>query len=111
MLSRLLQVWEVAAEDLQIEIMSPFFLSLPSGAHVEVLVLVKKFGADKGMLVLTDYSEIEYYINELENEGYGFSVFDEPREDESYSRKDFIELLEDWGWSGNEVSKPKWLKK
>lgn len=109
MVNRLLTIWETAAKDLGLEITAPFHLTLPSGTQVEALFLVKNFGADNGMLVLMDFNEVKSCINEIISEGFGFSILDEPVENELYSRQDFIELLEDWSWSGAEKNKPMWL--
>jgi len=51
MFSRLQQTWKTAAKDLQLDIISPFELILPSGKQVNAQVLVRNFGAIKGMLV------------------------------------------------------------
>jgi hypothetical protein len=107
MFDRLLQMWKIAAKDLGIEIVAPYLLTLPSGVSVRALLLVRNFGADKGMLVLSAYSDIDNCHDEIVSEGYGYSVLDEPAEDEPYSRQDFIELLKDWGWTGD--SQPLWL--
>ena len=109
MLSRLLHIWEVAAKNLGLEIIAPCLLTLPSGENVNAAVLVKNFGAPNGMLIVQSYDEVERCLDELAGAGYGFSVLDEYREDEQYSRQDFIEVLKDWGWNGDERSKPRWL--
>jgi hypothetical protein len=107
--SRLVALWEEAASDLGLEIVTPFELTLASGARILVPVLVHHFGALKGMLVLSDYSLIRSVIEEITQAGYGFSVLSEPNEARVYVRVDYIKLLMDWGWAGPESSKPLWL--
>ena len=34
---------------------------------------------------------------------------DAPSETEGYDRATFIEMLDDWGWSGDPSAAPKWL--
>lgn len=110
MSSKLAQMWRQAAKDLEFDIIAPFLLTLPSGSQIKAKVLVREFGASKGMLVITDYKEISPFLSELDREGYGFSTMSEPKEDEQYSRESFIEMLEDWGWAGEDSAKPSWLK-
>ncbi|MBW1982134.1 MAG: hypothetical protein JRJ12_13035 [Deltaproteobacteria bacterium] len=109
MSSKLKQMWQMAAEDLGIRIIAPFQLVLSSGVQIKAELLVKQFGAVNGMLIITNYDQVAPFVDEITNEGYGFSVLDEPRDNEKYSREDFIELLADWGWSGEDSSKPSWL--
>ena len=109
MFSKLLQFWQKAASDLGLQITAPFSLILGSGNSLEVILLVHQFGAAKGMLVFTSYDAVAPYINEIVDAGYGFSVLDDPKEDEDYDKEDFIELLADWGWSGETEAQPDWL--
>ena len=109
-MSRLKSFWEQAVKDLGFKIITPFCLDLPSGNRVEAELLVLQFGAEKGMLIVTSYNQVSHLVDEIINEGYGFSVLDNKREDEKYSRKNYIELLEDWGWSGTDSEKPAWLE-
>lgn len=109
MLSRLLQVWEIAAKDLGFEIVVPYLLTLPSGIQINAQFLVQNFGAVKGMLIVGSYDEVECCLDELMREGYGFSVLDEPGKSERYERRDYIELLNDWGWGGDDKDKPDWV--
>ncbi|ULG94611.1 hypothetical protein FH584_20195 (plasmid) [Leptospira interrogans] len=61
------------------------------------------------MLIITNYEDVEPYLEKIYEAGYGFSTLSEPSENEQYSRKDFIELLSDWGWTGDVNLKPEWL--
>ncbi len=102
-------MWQIAANDLNLEIITPFILMLSSGVEIEAEFLLKNFGAFKGMIVINKYDQVSGYVDEIVNEGYGFSVLDEPFENEQYSRDDYIEILSDWGWSGDKSNKPSWL--
>jgi hypothetical protein len=107
--SPFLAKWKRAAADLGIEVVGPFDLTVPSGAHVQVPVLVRYFGGPEGMLVLSDYELVKDLTDEIVQAGYGFSVMSEPKATEPYLRDVFIEVLSDWGWSGPESEKPVWL--
>lgn len=109
-ISGLLTQWKIAANDLGIEIEAPFDLMLPSGVHLQVPILVRHFGASKGMLVVSDYALVKNLTDEIVRAGYGYSTMDEPRKGEEYTREIFIEVLADWGWHNEKFDKPGWLK-
>jgi hypothetical protein len=77
-----------------------------SGHEIKALLLVKQFGAPNGMLILSKNEEQQLYSEEIIRAGYGYSVLSEPLKNEEFDSDDFIELLEDWGWSGTEQSRP-----
>jgi len=104
----LVERWLEAARDLHLEIEAPFSVALQSGAVVGARFQVKHFGAPKGMLVVTDSSNVVPFIDDIIAAGYGFSVLSDPRQSEPYEREDFIEVLRDWGWSGSEEARPVW---
>ena len=108
-MSRLPAKWEKAASDLGLEIVSPFELVLASGTSIQVPVLLRRFGASKGMLLLSDFSLISDWTDEIDEAGYGFSVLSEPGITNAYVREDLIEVLRDWGWAGPPEDQPPWL--
>ena len=107
--SRLPALWQEAADDLGFEVVSPFELVLKSGVCIRVPLLVRHFGATEGMLILSDYSLVASWIDEIQQAGYGFSVWSEPDPGARYDRAGFIEIFLDWGWAGSESQKPEWL--
>lgn len=106
---KLLYFWQKAATDLDLQIVVPFKFTLATGNHLEPILLVKQFGATNGMLIFGGYDQIASNIDELHSAGYGFCVLEEPLVNEEYNREDFVEMLKDWGWSGNE-ERPNWLE-
>ena len=109
--NRLIKTWQIAAKDLRIEIITPFILKIESGAQIKAEILLKNFGATNGMIITKDYDQIAPFVDEIVSEGYGFSVLDEPSENEQYVREDFVDILHDWGWSGEKSKKPSWLRR
>lgn len=109
MTTKLLQFWQKAATDLGLQLVTPFCLMLTPEHELKALLLIKKFGAPNGMLVFSGYDEISSYVDDIARAGYGFSVLDEPLDFEEYSKDEYIELLGDWGWSGDMENKPDWL--
>ena len=75
---------------------------------LQVSVLVRDFGAVKGMLIVEDYLLLSDYQDELIDRGYGFSTMT-PEVSSDYDRESVISVLSDWGWSGEEQKKPLWL--
>ncbi|MBU1239030.1 hypothetical protein KKF84_13285 [Myxococcota bacterium] len=73
-------------------------------------VLLRDFGASHGMLLVTDFSLISSFADELTNLGYGYSCLSEPTgvahpdDDEA-----LMEMLSDWGWAGRD-NPPAWYR-
>lgn len=107
--SRLARAWAQVAAALGIEIAAPQTVTLPSGQRVDAVVLVKHFGAAKGMLVVTSYDQIRRHTTELVEAGYGFSVMSEPAPERPLFIDGYRDVLRDWGWSGPVGQEPDWL--
>lgn len=103
--SALIGAWESAARDLGIEIVAPCVVTLASGARLEAVLLVPDFGASRGMLISTTEEAFRPLGDEIVAERYGYSVF---LMELSYQRDDFIDILNDWGWTGPEARRPAW---
>ena len=101
--------WEKAAQDLHLDIISPFALILKDNTKLEIEVLLKSFGAKNGMLIISDFNIIKNNIEEIRSLDYGYSTMSIPKNDE-YDRQSTIEVLQDWGWSGDPKDKPQWLE-
>jgi hypothetical protein len=108
MSDRLLEIWSEAARDLGLHIQFPFSLVLECGAMIEARFLLKNFGFENGMIIVTDYSTINGFGDEIVAAGYGFSTLSEPRAGDLYNREVFIDMLSDWTWSGPESLRPEW---
>jgi hypothetical protein len=102
------QFWRKAAADLGIDVITPFETILTDGSHVKVSALVGDFGVRHGMVVDANYALIEPYAKSLAADGYGYSS-NLGHSPESYDRNGMIEVLKDWGWSGDANKKPAWL--
>lgn len=108
MQDRLLAIWREASRDLDLKIDAPFRLVLASGAEVDVRLRLRDFGAVNGMLIVTDFDLLAPHAKEVVTAGFGYSTLSEPRPDAEYDRESFVEMLEDWGWSGPEPGRPSW---
>jgi len=96
---------------LGIEFVAPFVLAI-DGRKLRLDLLLRNFGGPNGMIVVTDYTIIRPFVGRLEHLGYGYSVLPVPR-DEILADEEIqsaIDMFSDWGWSGDEAKKPRWLK-
>jgi hypothetical protein len=103
-----IEFWKMVAEDLRIDIVTPFEVTLSDGKRLRVAALAKEFGRLRGMLIASDYDALKPYVQELIESGYGYSaqLGNSPT---GYDRATMIDILKDWGWSGAEDKRPSWL--
>ena len=87
--------WIEISEALGLTIQLSFKVELSDGS-VTVPVLLEGFGANKGMLLVTDFDLIHHVEDELVNLGYGYSCLDDVRW-EPIDRESIEEMLRDWG--------------
>ena len=106
--SQLLKEWEMTRDDLKIDIVAPYELDLGNGTIVKADVLVKDFGGRNGMLVFTNESTFWQYHDTLSKLHYGVVLLEEPSD--PYDHEVMMEMLSDWGWTGDETKKPDWIK-
>jgi hypothetical protein len=102
--------WSEAERDLGLELIEPFDVKIGDEITVHAQFLVKNFGHHQGMLVFTNFDTVEPYGEQLWALGYGLTVLEKPVKEDLYDRDVFIEVLSDWGWSGDSLHKPCWLK-
>ena len=107
--SPLVRQWLHAAELLGLDVEAPCPVTLPSGATVVADVLVRQFGASRGMLVMRSYDGLRGRGPELQGAGFGHSVMDDPGPTEVFAVENYIEVLRDWGWSGARDDEPSWM--
>jgi hypothetical protein len=99
--------WQYVAKDLGLEIVAPYGAVFPDGSRVTVSALVKKFGGPLGMLVDPDWDLLAPHINMMSESGYGYSAMSTGPVD-LYSREGIIDVLNDWGWTGEKEATPSW---
>jgi hypothetical protein len=102
--------WAEIANALGLEIQSPVELVLPDGTILHAPVLLRNFGAQKGMVLFEgirgDIMELSKVLVGL---GYGFSCLSHYRENEPVDLEVAKEVLADWEWSGPPDRRPTWL--
>lgn len=103
---QLINAWEKACVELQIEIISPFELNTESG-KVKYPLLVKDFGGKKGTILANHLYFIDYPMPK--HKDYFISAVNADMYSQ-FDRQQFIETLIDWGYFGLEENKPTWFK-
>lgn len=102
------------ALSLRIELNPAFAFSNGNPFYFDVLF--PDFGAPNGMLI-SDSDRARAIGAKghklVFSKGYGYSSWDEPADGKSFDPdcdlESFIEVFSDWGWSGDESKRPKWL--
>ncbi len=107
-ITRFQKEWNDIATKWGLTVETPFVVVV-AGERITVPVLLRDFGASRGMLLVTDYDLISAYTNDLIDLGFGFSCLSEPTgvrhpEDDQA----LMEMLVDWGWSGS-GNPPAWF--
>ena len=100
--------WDKVSADLKVAVVHPYRVELASGRRVLADALFPKFGAMRGMLVFYVWPATEGIENEVIDAGFGYTCFDQPSA-ESYDRANAMEMLCDWGWTGEPSEAPFWL--
>lgn len=82
------------------------FVITIDGVEIKTVALIHEIGGPNGMLVLTSYDR--EYADKLVELGYGYSVMSEQSENTVFDLDSWIEVFNDWGWSGEEGKEPSW---
>ena len=98
--------WRAAASDLSLELESPATIRLP-GATFSAVALLRHFGAERGMIIVSDYAVVRPHAPALIDSGFGYSTMSDPTD--PYERDGCLEVLRDWGWTGPADESPPWL--
>ena len=98
-----------ACEALGLSYEAPFTLTMGHDSKIQAVGRVRELGPKNGMLIISDYSRIEPFLEQLAKSEFGFSVMAEPGEDEEFDLEDYREMFVDWGWGGPDSQKPNWL--
>lgn len=99
-----------AGDDLGITVIAPFALELKSGSELSAEALLPEFGAPNGTIVCRSPNSYMTVMDELKNEGYTCTSFDDPLPKEEYDLESYKEMLIDWGWTSKARSEPSWMK-
>lgn len=98
-----------ACKSLDLEVDPYHVVELEPGKSISSEVYIPNLGGPRGMLIFRSFQDMQGFDDELIEAGYGYSVMSEPTTEEEYSPQSLIEVFLDWGWSGDEGSKPAWM--
>jgi hypothetical protein len=104
----MIEAWKKAAEDLNLEIKTPFYLNAGMGRKKYAL-LIKRFGSAKGTLVMELDDSFETGDADLPRKCGYYCSFLNPLCYRIYDRENFVEVLTDWGFFGLPDERPGWL--
>ena len=109
-MNRLQEYLARAGNDLGIQVIAPFEITVGAGKRLLAEALLPQLGASKGMLVVRSYDDIQNISNEVTKLGYGYSVLDEPLPNEDYDLESYEEMFTDWGWASESKTRPDWMQ-
>jgi hypothetical protein len=98
-----IDAWRQAGDDLAIEVVAPFVLSVED-ENLRFVAHLPTFGHRNGMLVLRRGATVDG--KKLTDLGYGYSLLGSSYS--AYNRSLFVETLNDWGWQGESGAAPNW---
>ena len=104
--TQLASYWKEAGRRFGFRVISPYTLAL-GNVSIPPAALLPEFGCAQGMLLVSDYTVLRPYLQEIEVAGYGFSVLDGDSAEPCLA--EIAEVLSDWGWSGR-GPRPSWLR-
>jgi hypothetical protein len=99
--------WRAAAADLGVRVVAPYELLMPGKEAVLCEAHVLDFGTRQGAVALSFPTERRIrHLLRARTDLWFSTLGDSYR---TYERKDFIEMLDDWGWYGPADAKPQWF--
>ena len=98
-----------ACEELELQVKFDFILHLPNNTQIVAFAHIACLGGRNGMLIFRTYDEVAESTAALQTMGYGYSVLDEPNQNECFDLESYKEMFIEWSWCGDELFKPYWL--
>lgn len=101
--------WSYIAKRLGLRVDLGHEIQLANEEVIVTPVVLKDFGACKGILLFTDVNIPFNNSENLVGLGYGYSVIEPFESCDDSIVYEAIEILHDWGWSGSTDAKPAWI--
>jgi hypothetical protein len=109
-MSRLAEALFKACGELDLQIEFDFILHMTNNAPIVAFAHIPCLGGRSGMLIFRTYDEVSASTAALHTMGYGYSVLDEPNQNESFDLESYKEMFIEWSWCCDDRLKPHWLK-
>ena len=69
-------------------------------SSISTVARIQGLGGEKGMLVFGRLDDVREHAGEVVEAGYGYTVLDEPTDDEVFDLVSYQDMFKDWGWRG-----------
>jgi hypothetical protein len=102
---KILNAWKIAANDLNISIKYPFYLTAKNGKKMKFDLLIEHFGSPNGIIIMSMFNI--HGLKTINNHGYSYSALNF-KSYSIYDRQLFIDTLNDWGYFGDLSNTPDW---
>lgn len=100
-----------AAQELGLRFTLDYVVTLPDGKAITFPAHFPDLSNPSGMLVANRSTEIDTATRKaLIDQGLGLSTYGEPPSNEIFEIEGYIEMFSEWGWSGEDDSKPWWME-
>jgi hypothetical protein len=100
---------ERAALSLGLVVERDYEVVLAGHATTRAAARILNVGGPMGMLVFARYEDAKHLADQLVRAGFGYTVLDQPRPNETFELESYREMAADWGWSGPIDLKPNWF--
>lgn len=94
-----LQTWlYLACQSFALQIEFNTAVCVCDALTINAIALIVDASGSRRMIVVSDFSQIQGLTETLLSAGFGFSVLDEPMDDENFNLDSFRELFDEWGF-------------
>src|ERR1700730_7913329 len=105
-MNRLQQYLSHAGQQFGVQVIAPFTLELDRDTKIAVDALLPELGNSRGMLVSESSNAFAGLETRLVAEGYGYTSYDQPFEDEDFDPVAYAEMFREWGWNAANSHRP-----
>lgn len=99
-----------AGNELGVRVVAPYEIKVGADKSIKVEAWLPQLGMKHGMLIVQSYDVISDVASELEEQGYGCSIYSEPLPTEEFDIESYIEMFCDWGWADEGEPRPAWME-
>ncbi len=100
-----------AGEELSLSVTMGPTMTLSDGIELNFEAWFPDLSGPKGILIWnSDNGSLDrMFLRELTVLGYGVSQFGRPLEKEVFDLENYVEMFQEWGWSGKASQRPSWI--
>lgn len=98
-----------ACNELELKIEIPYLFKLQNQQEIEACARISNLGSKNGMLIFNSFDEIRSNYRDIQKANFAFSIIDELSPTDVFDLSAYIEMFNEWGWSGSTESIPIWM--